>query len=152
MHGSDDKPETREMDVARADAATFADQIRGIIDLSGKVADAGPQVTPCGDKDFEKFYSVVHAWSLYEVPVPDMEKAMVRLKGQLPAQGWKIESYGPNSSRAKSLELTAIATKKKFSLNITLLDRRGRSDDPSMIAVDVGSACFQVPEGSKVDI
>lgn len=152
MLGSDDKPETRAVDVARADAATFADQIREIIDLPGKLSDAGPQVTPCGDKDFEKFYSVVHMWSLYDVPVGDMEKAMVRLKGELPARSWKIDSYGPDSSRAKSLELTASATKKKYSLSIRLLDRRGRSENPSMISVALGSPCLQVPEGTKVVI
>lgn len=152
MNGSEDNPETREVDVARADAVTFADQIRSIIDLPGKTSDAGPTPTPCGDRDFDKFYSLVHPWSLYGVSVPDMEKAMLRLKGELPAQGWKIESYGPNSSRAKSLELTATATKKRYSLVITLLDRRGRSDDPSMITVDLGSPCLQVPEGTKVVI
>ncbi|MFG2171003.1 hypothetical protein [Streptomyces niveus] len=152
MFGSDDTPETREVDAARADAVTYAKEIREIIDLPGKLSDAGPQITPCGDKDFEKFYSLSHTWSLYDVPVADMEEAMLRLKGELPAHAWKIESYGPDSSRAKSLKLTAKATKKKYSLSIRLLDRRGRSDDPSMIYVALGSACFQVPEGTKVDI
>lgn len=152
MFGSDDTFETREVDVARTDAATFADRIREIIDLPGKLSDAGPQVTPCGDKDFEKFYTVGHMWSLYDVPVADMEKAMARLKSELPAHAWKIDSYGPDSSRAKSLELTATATKKKYSLSVRLLDRRGRSENPSMISVALGSACFQVPEGTKVDI
>ncbi|MFF2188111.1 hypothetical protein [Streptomyces sp. NPDC058155] len=140
------------MDAARADAATFADQIRDIIDLPGKTSDAGPQVSPCGDRDFEKFYAVSHVWSLYDVPVADMEKAMDRLKAELPAHGWKIDSYGPDSSRAKSLKLVAASTKKKLSVSIKLLDRRGRSEDPSMIHVALGSACFQVPEGTKVDI
>ncbi|MFC8831276.1 hypothetical protein ACFT9I_38750 [Streptomyces sp. NPDC057137] len=140
------------MDAARADAATFSDQVKSIIDLPGKTSDAGPMVTPCGDRDFEKFYSVGHVWSLYDVPVEDMGKAMERLKGELPEYGWKIDRYGPDSSRAKSLELTADAAKKKFSLTITLLDRRGRSEDPSMISVALGSACFQVPEGTKVKI
>ncbi|MGW8570392.1 hypothetical protein [Streptomyces niveus] len=152
MSGSDEAPEIREVDVARTDAVTYAEQIREIIGLPGKLSDAGPKVTPCGEKDFEKYYSLGHFWSLYDVPVADMEKAMVRLKGELPAHGWKIDHYGPDSSRAKSLELTAVTTKKKYSLSITLLDRRGRGDDPSMISVALGSACLQVPEGSKVDI
>ncbi len=144
------EPETRPVKKAIESAAGLSSQILDIIALRGKVSEPSPGPDPCGGRDFKKYYRVYHAWSLYDAPVPDMERAMKRLKGELPKRGWKIVSYGPDSSKARSLELTADHPEKKFSVVITLQDRRGRSEDPSMIEVDVNSSCFQVPDGQSV--
>ncbi|MEN2424227.1 hypothetical protein AABB02_39755 [Streptomyces rimosus] len=79
---------------------------------------------------------------------------MERLREDLPAKGWTITSYGPDSSPSKSLELTADSTKKKFSVSIRLLDGTGRTEPgapTALIYVDLASACFQVPKGKTVD-
>lgn len=144
------EPETRSVKKAVESAAGLSSQILDIIALRGKVSESTPGPDPCDGKDFEKYYRVYHAWSLHGVPVPDMERAMGRLRSELPKRGWKIIDYGPDSSKAKSLELTADHPKRKFSVVITLQDRRGRSKDPSMIEVDVNSSCFRVPEGQTV--
>ncbi|MFI1971671.1 hypothetical protein [Streptomyces cinnamoneus] len=83
---------------------------------------------------------------------------MEHLKVELPKQGWKVVSYGPDKSALKSIELIADSTKSKFSVNITFLDKRKVvKGDPlteiqtSGIKVDLVSACFRVPEGKTVD-
>ncbi len=75
---------------------------------------------------------------------------MERLKEELPKRGWKITKYGPNDSPAKNLTLKADYSKKKFSVQIELLEEPKGSDDPSMIHVSLGSTCFKVPDGQDV--
>ncbi|MFH8792309.1 hypothetical protein [Streptomyces sp. NPDC017941] len=150
MDDSSRDVETLEVKAVTGDAADLSSRILEISNLRGKVTEGAPSVYICEGKDSEKFYTVYHNWSLYKVPVPDMEKAMKRLRDELPEHGWKVVSYGPDSSRARSLELTADHLGKKFSAIITLQDRRGRSKNPSMIEVEINSSCFQVPAGQTV--
>lgn len=147
-------PQTREISNSREDAEGVSSEIYDIIALRGKVSKGGPGVALCGDKDSDKFYVIHHPWSLRDVPIADMEAAMARLKEELPKRGWKIVSYGPDTSPAKNLELLADFTKKQYSVNIRLLDKTGRTepDAPkSKIHVDLVSACFQVPDGKTVN-
>lgn len=144
------KPAVHEAGAVREDTEAMSSQILDIIGIKGKVTEPGPGVTSCAGMDPQKFFKVRHPWSLYGVPVPDLRNAMDRLKTELPRHNWKITSYGPDKSRAKSLTLYADSTKKKFTVQIKLLDRRGRSENPSGIMVTLVSGCFQVPKGQQV--
>lgn len=147
-------PKVRYISDVREEAEAVSSELYDIIGLRGKVTGEGPGVSLCGEKDPEKFYVIHHPWGLTNVPIEDLKKGLDRLKENMPKRGWKIVSYGPDTSPAKNLELIADLTKKDFSVNIGLLDRTKRTepDAPkSMIFVDLVSACFQVPEGETVD-
>lgn len=147
-------PDVRNISEAREEARELSSVVLDVIDLKGEVSKSGPGVSPCRDKDSDRFYTIHHPWSLTGVPVEDMKKAMERLRKSLPEKGWKIVSYGPDVSPSKSIELVADSTKKKFSISIRLLDRTKRANPGSLkalISVDLTSACFQVPKGKTVD-
>ncbi|UNO41061.1 hypothetical protein [Streptomyces sp. MST-110588] len=158
MNDSDDRldhtPETREISDARAEVRNISAKILELINLHGKVSDRGPGVSECSGKDPGRFYSIHHRWSVTDVPVGDMKKAMASLKADLPKHGWKIFGYGPDKSPSKSLKLVAEFAEKRFFVNIHLYDESGRAkpDGPkSKIFVDLLSECFQVPKGKTVD-
>ncbi|MFF2811812.1 hypothetical protein ACFVT2_32495 [Streptomyces sp. NPDC058000] len=153
-NGSDHAPEIREVSTAKEEARRTSSEILSIINLQGKTSKPGPGVAACGDKPADKFYSIHHPWSLMDVPVEDMKKAMGRLNEQLPKKGWKVTSYGPDTSPSKTLELTADSLEKKSSVSIRLLDRTKRHNPgapEALIYVDLTSECFQVPAGKTVD-
>jgi hypothetical protein len=143
-------PTVREVSTAREEAKSKSSEVLALLRLDGKVTEPGPRISICGDLDPDKYFVTRHPWSLFGAPIEDMQQAMERLKEQLPQKGWEITSYGTNSSRAKSLELKAESLKDKFSLQVTLQDRRGRSEKPSMIEVTLDSSCYEVPEGQRV--
>ncbi|MFE2596403.1 hypothetical protein ACFXCZ_07830 [Streptomyces sp. NPDC059396] len=94
---------------------------------------------------------VRHPWSLTAATDAELAQAMTRLKEGLPEQGWKITQYGRNNSPAKSLELTADHTGKKFGVNVEFWEKgTSGNDNPPSLVVTVVSGCFQVPEGEKV--
>jgi hypothetical protein len=145
---------TREVEAAREDAKSVSSQLLNVLGLSGKVTEPGPGVSPCEDSSSDTRFTIKHPWSVYDVPVPDMEAAMERLRDGLPERGWEIVSYGPDKSPARNLRLIADYEHgdKQFSVNVRLLDERGKDNgQTSMINVSLVSACFQVPEGKKVE-
>ncbi|MFI0779048.1 hypothetical protein [Streptomyces sp. NPDC021212] len=146
-------PKGREVSRAKNDAKEASSEILEIIDLRGEVSEPGPGIAQCGGKDPEKFYRVNHMWSLSGVPVPEMQRAMTRLKEGLPKKGWKIAKYGPDGSRSKSPELVAVSVPRQFSVNIHLYDESKKTEPnapKSLIYVFLTSDCFQVPEGGTV--
>ncbi|MFF4225693.1 hypothetical protein ACFYZH_22925 [Streptomyces abikoensis] len=150
-------PRVREIETSRAEAKELSSQIFDAIGLKGQISQPGPGVSRC-DKDPKVLYKIRHPWSLWGVPEADMEKAMERLNDELPKRGWKVTSYGRDSSRAKNLEIIADSKKFDFSANITFMDKRNPSQEApadlsktSGIVVDVVSACFRVPDGKVVD-
>lgn len=150
-------PETRDVSSVKNEAQELSSQLHHLMALDGKMMNTGPGVDLCGDEDPDHLYVIRHPWSVYGVPVEDMKRAMGQLKAELPRHNWKIVKFGPDSSPSKSLEIVADSTKGKFSVNITLYDRRKRSGDApsaskvSIIAVELASACFRVPHGKTVD-
>ncbi|WP_327297503.1 MULTISPECIES: hypothetical protein [unclassified Streptomyces] len=150
-------PEVRDVSSVKNEAQGLSSQLHHLMALDGKTTNTGPGVDLCDDEDPDHLYVVRHPWSLYGVPVEDMKKAMEQLKVELPRHDWKIVKFGPDSSPSKSLEIVANSTKGKFSVNITLYDRRKKSGNApsaskvSIIAVDLASACFRVPHGKTVD-
>ncbi|WP_301127345.1 hypothetical protein [Streptomyces cacaoi] len=124
----------------------------GILDLipvKGEVSEPGPGVVPCEGKDREKFFRLLHTWSVTP-EAKDRSKlagAMESLKESLPKHGWEVKSFARDSSRNRNLALVADHDKKKFSVNIVHYAK----DDPPKLTVRVITGCYQVPEGEKVD-
>lgn len=142
---------TRSIDDVDAETKKISTQVFDIIAVKGKASMAGPGVSSCGEQDREKFFKMRHPWSVTGSSNEELKKAMTRLKEELPKQGWEIVSYGPNTSRNKSLELLADHTKEKFAVNVVLMEQHNSNDDPPLLAVSVVSACYQVPAGERVD-
>ncbi len=72
---------------------------------------------------------------------------MERLKGELPKRGWKVVEYGPNTSKNKSIELTADNDKREAQRQ----DRSFREGWDASLNLMVVSGCYQVPDGEKAD-
>ncbi|MFF3453138.1 hypothetical protein ACFYXH_02190 [Streptomyces sp. NPDC002730] len=141
---------TRAQDEVDAKTKQLSSQILDLIAIKGKVDGTGPGVGECGG-DPEKQYLIRHSWSISGSTDAEVSKAMTRLKDGLPAQGWKIVQYGRNNSAAKSLELTADHTEKKFGVNVEFWEKGAiRKDNPPALVVTVVSGCYQVPDGQTV--
>lgn len=143
---------TRSVDDVDAETKQISSQILDIIAVKGVMSKSGPGVSACEGAERGKMFLMRHPWSLTGASDAELMKAMTRLKGDLPKHGWKIVGYGPNSSKAKSLELTADHIEKKFAVKVELWEKNsgGDSNEPTLL-VNVVSACNQVPEGERVD-
>ncbi|MFC8725064.1 hypothetical protein [Streptomyces bacillaris] len=143
---------TRSVDEVDAETKQISSQILDIIAVKGVTSKSGPGVSTCDGAERGKLFLMRHPWSLTGASDAELAKAMTRLKEDLPKHGWKIVGYGPNSSKAKSLELTADHIEKKFAVKVELWEKNsgGDSNEPTLL-VNVVSACYQVPEGEKID-
>ncbi|MFC9143623.1 hypothetical protein ACFWGE_14715 [Streptomyces bacillaris] len=143
---------TRSVDEVDAETKRISSQILDIIAVKGVTSKSGPGVSTCDGAERGKLFLMRHPWSLTGASDAELAKAMNRLKEDLPKHGWKIVGYGPNSSKAKSLELTADHIEKKFAVKVELWEKNsgGDSNEPTLL-VNVVSACYQVPEGEKID-
>ncbi|WP_030896280.1 hypothetical protein [Streptomyces sp. NRRL F-5053] len=148
---SEDIPSSGTRDQTEADDQTkrVSSEILDLIPVKGEVSKPGPRVTPCGDKDTDKFFQLLHTWTLTPEAKdrPKLAAAMKSLKKSLPEHGWEIKSFARDSSRNRNLALVADHDKKKFSVNIVHFAK----DDPAKLTVRVISGCYQVPEGDEVD-
>ncbi|WP_136015297.1 hypothetical protein [Streptomyces rhizosphaericola] len=143
---------TRSVDDVDAETKQISSQILDIIAVKGVMSKSGPGVSTCDGGKRGEMFLMRHPWSLTGSSDAELQEAMSRLKDDLPKHGWKIVGYGPNSSKAKSLELTADHVEKKFAVKVEFWekDSGGDSNEPTLL-VNVVSACYQVPEGQKVD-
>jgi len=134
----------RDGDTVKAEVAKASSQILEILALKGKVTDTGAMTTRCTDYDSdEEVYRARHPWSVYQVPFADLEKAMSRLRDELPKKGWKVVKDGVDDSPAKSPQIVAESNGQEFAVDVRLLDERKYGDDPSLIEVTVESACYR---------
>ncbi|MDQ0959768.1 hypothetical protein QFZ66_003646 [Streptomyces sp. B4I13] len=77
--------EVRDIDAVKAEVEQTSSRILEIMALKGKVDDAGAMIPPCANYDSsEKVYRARHPWSVYQVPVAEMEKSMDRLRAGCP--------------------------------------------------------------------
>ncbi|MDX2920925.1 MULTISPECIES: hypothetical protein [Streptomyces] len=143
---------TRSVDDVDAETKQISSQILDVMAIKGAMSKSGPGVSTCEGAERGKLFLMRHPWSLTGTSDAELMKAMTRLKEDLPKHGWKIVGYGPNSSKAKSLELTADHAAKKFAVKVEFWERNsgGDTNEPTLL-VNVVSACYQVPDGEKVD-
>ncbi|MGW1891685.1 hypothetical protein ACWCP6_15735 [Streptomyces sp. NPDC002004] len=147
------EPTTLAVDDARAKANHVSSQIFDLIDIKeGQVAGGGAGVSVC-EEDPDHLYRMQHPWSIYSVPEDTLKRGFQRLREGLPRHGWKIVEYGPNNSRAKTLELTADSETEQFSANIELIvSTPTHPNEPEpKILVNVVSGCFRAPRGTDLD-
>lgn len=136
--------EVRDGEAVKTQVEQASSRILEIMELKGKVTDTGAMTVRCADYDpGEEVYRARHPWSVYQVPVSDMEKAMDRLRDGLPKKGWKIVKDGVDDSPAKSPQIVAESKGQEYAVDVRLLDERKYGDDPSFIEVTVQSACYR---------
>jgi hypothetical protein len=150
--GDGARPTTLAVDRARTQANHLSSQVLDLIGIKeGKVAGGGAGVSLC-DEDPEHLYRMRHPWSVHQVSEDRLKEGFQRLRKTLPGHGWKIVEYGPDSSKAKVLELTADSTSGPFSLNAVLVVSTPTHPDETdpKIEVTVVSGCFRAPEGTDL--
>ncbi|MFI0976122.1 hypothetical protein ACH4SP_03730 [Streptomyces sp. NPDC021093] len=134
-----------------SDAADAMEKVSsGIYDLlgmKGKASDSQPGVMDCSGKDTKTYFRIFHPWSFKAASVSDLDKAMERLKSELPKHGWEIKSYGPDTSKNKNMNLIADNDKKKVSIDVTNMAK----GDAPMLSLDLVSGCYKVPDGKEVE-
>ncbi|MBU6535086.1 hypothetical protein ACFUIW_37435 [Streptomyces sp. NPDC057245] len=136
--------EARDGEVVKKQVERASSQILEIMALKGRVTDTGAVTIRCAGYDSnEEVYRARHPWSVYQVPVPDMEKAMERLRDELPVKGWKVVKDGVDDSPAKSPQIVAESKGEEYAVDVRLLDERKYGDDPSLIEVTVQSSCYR---------
>lgn len=146
---SDDLPSAgTSMSLSAADQAEkVSSEIYDLIGVKGKASNTGPGVSECSGKDPDKYFQIFHPWSFTPESPDKLDGVMERLKEELPKHGWKVVEYGPNTSKNKSMQLTADNDKKKHSVKITHF-AKGKAPSLNLMVV---SGCYQVPDGEKVD-
>ncbi|WP_406218592.1 hypothetical protein [Streptomyces decoyicus] len=150
MGGDQFDAPVRDVSRAERDGGGLSRQIFTMMGLkNAKSTEPGPHAALCEARDPEGYYMVRHAWAVHGVPFEGLKQAMERLKKKMPEKGWRIVKYGPDISPAKTLELIADSTGKKFSVAVHLLDER-RKGRESRIAVSLASTCHEVTAGKTV--
>ncbi|MFI6205641.1 hypothetical protein ACIBAI_04490 [Streptomyces sp. NPDC051041] len=133
------------------DAADAVEEVSSdlynLIGVKGKASDSRAGVMDCSDKDRETYFRIFHPWSFQPASVSDLGAVMERLKAELPKRGWKIVSYGPDTSKNRNINLVADNDEKKVSVKIVEMAK----DDPPMLSLDIVSGCYKVPDGKKVE-
>ena len=133
------------------DAADTMEEVSGgiydLIGVKGKASESLPGVTDCSGKDTQTHFRIFHPWSFTPASAGDLDEAMERLKRELPKQGWEIVEYGPNTSKNRSITLTADNDKKKVSVKVINMAK----NDPPKLSLDLVSGCYKVPDGEEVE-
>lgn len=144
-------PTTRDTEDVRTRTKAVSSEIFDMIGIKeARTTEPGPGISPC-EQDPEHLFRSRHPWSLYGVPEAELKRGFARLKENLTDRGWKIVAYGPNSSAAKTLELTADSGKDRYSLNAELRVSGATVEKEPLILVHVVSGCFRAPDGTDLD-
>ncbi|MFF0386021.1 hypothetical protein [Streptomyces sp. NPDC004286] len=118
-----------------------------LIGVKGKASESRSGVMACAGKDAKTYFRVFHPWSFRPESASDLEVAMERLRTELPKHGWKVVSYGPDTSRNKNINLVADNDEKKAGVKIIKMAK----SDPPMLSVDLVSGCYKAPDGQEVE-
>ncbi|MBX9424225.1 MULTISPECIES: hypothetical protein [Streptomyces] len=153
MNDADDlgyTPTTLEVEQARTRTKEVSSEIFDMIGLpQGKTTPGGASASTCAE-DPEHLFRIRHPWSVYDVSEEELKQGFERLHQALPAKGWKVVSYGPNNSEARSLELTAESEKEHFAVNAELWVGSTDPKKKNLIGLTVVSGCFRAPEGTDL--
>jgi hypothetical protein len=142
-NGNEAAVKARDSETVKADVETTSSRILEILDLKGKVTETGAMTSPCSDYDSGEVYRARHPWSVYQVPFADMQKAMDRLRGELPKEGWKIVKDGMDGSVAKSPQIVAESNGREFAVDVRLHSASKVGNAPDLLEVTVESACYR---------
>ncbi|MFF9477121.1 hypothetical protein ACF1E9_31485 [Streptomyces roseolus] len=134
-------------DQAIGTTKSVSSELYDLIGLKGTTTKAGVGLDECAGKDPEKYFSTFHTWTFTPAEPGRLDGVMERLRDELPAKGWKVVGFEPDTSRNKNLRLTADHDARKHSVRITYWAQ----DEPPKLNVSVVSGCYQVPEGETVE-
>ncbi|MFJ8584941.1 hypothetical protein ACIRD2_09830 [Streptomyces sp. NPDC093595] len=136
--------EVRDGDTVKADVEKTSSRVLEMLALNGKVTESGAMTSRCADYDAdEEVYRARHPWSVYQAPFAEMQKAMDRLRGELPKNGWKIVKDGVDGSAAKSPQIVAESEGRAFALDVRLHKASKVGNAPDLLEVTVESACYR---------
>ncbi len=135
----------------RRDSATVersvektSSRILEILALKGKVTESGAMTSRCSDHELdEEVYRARHPWSIYQVPFADMQKAVDRLRAELPKEGWEIVKDGVDGSAGKSPQIIAESKGAEFAIDVRLYKASEVGNAPDLLKVSVESACYR---------
>jgi hypothetical protein len=134
----------RESENVQADVERTSSRILEILDLKGKVTESGAMTSKCAGYDSDdEVYRARHPWSVYEVPFADMQKAMDRLRAELPKEGWEIVKDGVDGSASKSPQIVAESKGGEFAIDVRLYKASKVGNAPDLLKVAVESACYR---------
>ncbi|WP_329195626.1 hypothetical protein [Streptomyces sp. NBC_01435] len=145
------KPQVREVEAAEQEVNDISSRLLDAMNVKGKTGGSGAMIGQCEavDPDMEKYYTVAHPWSIYDLEEGTFEAAMQNLRDQLPKMGWKITKDGETKSIAKNPEIVAVDTKSHHTVTIEWAKNRS-GDLKQLISIDVGSRCYRAPEGTDL--
>ncbi|WP_371615660.1 hypothetical protein [Streptomyces sp. NBC_00454] len=150
-------PTVLSVEDARTKTKAVSSQIYDLIGIKNAKTTPGGASVSLNSKDPDHLFMINHPWSVYGTSDEELTQGFQRLKEALPQHGWKIKAYGPNSSPAKNLELTADSQEGPFSLNVVLstavdpAKNAPSASTESGIIVHVVSAYFRAPEGTDLN-
>ncbi|MEU3214734.1 hypothetical protein [Streptomyces sp. NPDC006971] len=134
----------RESAAVEADVEQTSSRVLEMLALKGKVTESGAATARCSGYDAdERVYRARHPWSVHGAPFSDMQKAMDRLRGELPRSGWRIVKDGVDGSAAKSPQIVAESKERDFSLDVRLHRASKVGNAPDLLEVTVESACYR---------
>lgn len=137
---------TRDSDTVKADVERTSSRILEMLDIKGEATEPGAMTLPCSGYDSaEEVYRARHPWGIYKAPFSDMQKAMNRLRVELPKGGWKIIKDGPDRSQGKSPQIIAESEGREFAVDVRLHKEVKAEESPAMLEVTVESACYRLP-------
>ncbi|WP_162890383.1 hypothetical protein [Streptomyces olivoreticuli] len=139
----DYEPETRSSQAVEKEIGSLSSKVLDMLQVKGKVTEPGPAAGSCStsDGDVSGYRSVRHPWSLYGADNDSLQKGMNNLKDKLPAQGWKVERYGADTSRNQNLEISAVHSETRTQLEVTWM--KGLDGKEPLIEVTLYSRCFR---------
>ncbi|GAA4902044.1 hypothetical protein GCM10023237_21710 [Streptomyces coeruleoprunus] len=119
-------------------------RILDMLGVKGEVTQPGSMILACsGYESGEKVNRARHPWSLYKVPYADLEKAMDRLRAELPKNGWTIVKDGVTESQAKRPQVVAESEGREFAVDVRLHKADPARNQSAFMEVTVESACFR---------
>ncbi|GHJ29022.1 hypothetical protein TPA0910_34550 [Streptomyces hygroscopicus subsp. sporocinereus] len=147
--GLEYEPQVRKSRAVEEEVGTLSSRLLEMLKIKGKVTDLAPMASSCqvDDDDTEKYRSVRHPWSMYDVDNNALEKGMDNLAEQLPKQGWRVVKDGPDESRNRNREILAVHTKTHTQMEATWM--KGLDGHEPMISFAVYSRCFRDPGHSS---
>ncbi|WP_145987753.1 hypothetical protein [Streptomyces hygroscopicus] len=147
--GLEYEPQVRKSRAVEEEVGTLSSRLLEMLKIKGKVTDLAPMASSCqvDDDDTEKYRSVRHSWSMYDVDNNALEKGMDNLAEQLPKQGWRVVKDGPDESRNRNREILAVHTKTHTQMEATWM--KGLDGHEPMISFAVYSRCFRDPGHSS---
>lgn len=137
------------------EVATQAEAILDMTHITGKTTEAAPphgipmDMSCDDDNDNSPNRALAQMWSLYGVDNASLGKGMANLAANLPKQGWKVLSNGPDSSRNRNQEIQAVHLATKIQLDATWQKNLAYGDP--IILFDVYSRCFHAEDGAGGD-